>query len=100
MYRLWRVRGYFSPIAGKKSRGYHSRHSSIYCQAGGRHGKKIGVKEGVFFDGGSAFNKGLKCALERELNVDVYVPPDPQITTALGAAIIAYENYSKRHITV
>ena len=58
------------------------------------------MKEGVFFDGGSTFNKGLKCALERELNVDVYVQPDPQITTTLGAAIIAYENYSKRHITV
>lgn len=62
--------------------------------------KKVGVKEAVFFDGGPAFNKGLKGALERELDVALYVPPDPQITTALGAAIIAYENYTKRHITV
>ena len=49
------------------------------------------MKEGVFFDGGSAFNKGLKCALERELNVDVYVPPDPQITTALVLRHINYK---------
>lgn len=62
--------------------------------------KKVGVKEAVFFDGGPAFNKGLKGALERELDVALYVPPDPQITTALGAAIIAFENYTKRHVTV
>ncbi len=59
--------------------------------------KKIGVKEAIFFDGGPAFNRGLKNALELELGAEVYVPPDPQITTALGAAIIAYEQLSKRH---
>ncbi|NUO07977.1 MAG: CoA activase [Candidatus Brocadia sp.] len=58
--------------------------------------KKIGIKEAVFFDGGPAFNKGLKSALERELEVALHVPPDPQITTALGAAIIAHEHFSKR----
>jgi len=59
--------------------------------------KKIGVKEAIFFDGGPAFNRGLKNALERELGAEVHVPPDPQITTALGAAIIAYEQLSKRY---
>lgn len=57
--------------------------------------KKIGIKEAVFFDGGPAFNQGLKKALEQELNVELYVPPDPQISTALGAAVIAYERLSK-----
>ncbi len=57
--------------------------------------KKIGVKDAVFFDGGPAFNTGLKSALERELETEIYVPSDPQITTALGAAIVAYENYTK-----
>lgn len=55
--------------------------------------KKIGIKKAVFFDGGPAFNKGLKSALEQELEVDLHVPSDPQITTALGAAIIASEHF-------
>ncbi|MBV6518388.1 MAG: 2-hydroxyisocaproyl-CoA dehydratase activator [Candidatus Brocadia fulgida] len=54
--------------------------------------KKIGVKEAVFFDGGPAFNTGLKSALERELETGISIPPDPQITTALGAALVAYEH--------
>ncbi len=53
--------------------------------------KKIGIRETVFFDGGPAFNQGLKAALEQELGVDLYVPSDPQTTTAIGAAIIAFE---------
>ena len=57
--------------------------------------KKIGIKEAVFFDGGPAFNKGLQSALEHELEVDLHVPSDPQITTALGAAIIACEHFAK-----
>ncbi|MEP9412285.1 MAG: CoA activase [Candidatus Brocadia sp.] len=59
--------------------------------------KKIGIKEMVFFDGGPAFNKGLKSALEQELGVVLHVPADPQITTALGAAIIAYEHFAQKH---
>ena len=59
--------------------------------------KKIGVKEAVFFDGGPAYNQGLKRALEDELGVELHVPPDPQITTALGAAIIAFEHFNKKH---
>ncbi|HHT9109507.1 MAG TPA: BadF/BadG/BcrA/BcrD ATPase family protein, partial [Candidatus Wunengus sp. YC64] len=57
--------------------------------------KKIGVKEAIFFDGGPAFNRGLKKALEQELGVDLHIPPDPQITTALGAAIIAHEHLTR-----
>ena len=59
--------------------------------------KKIGVKEAIFFDGGPAFNQGLKKALELELGVALHIPPDPQITTAMGAAIIAYEQFLKTH---
>ena len=58
--------------------------------------KKIGIREVVFFDGGPAFNQGLKKALEQELGVKIYVPSAPQITTALGAAIIAYEHLIKK----
>ncbi len=54
--------------------------------------KRIGLQETVFFDGGPALNCGLKKALEDELVTDLYVPPSvPQVTTAVGAALIARE---------
>ncbi|MGQ3685031.1 MAG: acyl-CoA dehydratase activase [Candidatus Loosdrechtia sp.] len=60
--------------------------------------RKAGMKEAVFFDGGTAFNQGLKKALETELEVELYVPPEPQVTTALGAAIIASERLFKKNL--
>jgi predicted CoA-substrate-specific enzyme activase len=51
--------------------------------------RRIGIEEMVFFDGGPALNKGLVKALEDELATDIYVPLSPQITTAIGAALIA-----------
>ncbi|APC08646.1 acyl-CoA dehydratase activase [Neomoorella thermoacetica] len=45
----------------------------------------------VVFTGGGAKNEGLRCALAAELGVEVMVPAEPQITGALGAAIIAWE---------
>jgi len=56
--------------------------------------KRIGVQEGVLFDGGPALNRGLVTALEDELMCPVHVPEVPQITTALGAAIHAREAFS------
>ncbi|WP_269848479.1 hypothetical protein [Methanosarcina horonobensis] len=32
-------------------------------------------------------NAGIKVFLEKELNISLYVPPEPQITGALGAAL-------------
>ena len=58
--------------------------------------KKVGIKEAVFFDGGPAFNQGLKKAREQELGVELHVPSDQQLTTALGAAIIDYKHSIKR----
>lgn len=52
-------------------------------------GKKIGIKDVVFFDGGPAKNIGIRTAIERELGLKVYVPKNPQIVNALGAALIA-----------
>jgi (R)-2-hydroxyacyl-CoA dehydratese activating ATPase len=37
--------------------------------------------------GGVAKNAGIKAALEKELGIEVRVPPEPQITGALGAAL-------------
>jgi len=49
----------------------------------------VGVREPVFFDGGTAQNHGLRSALEQALGVELIVPDDPQIATAIGAALIA-----------
>lgn len=45
----------------------------------------------IVFTGGAAKNRGLCHALALELGVEVKVPAEPQITGALGAAILAWE---------
>ena len=54
--------------------------------------KRMGLKEHIAFVGGVAKNTGMKAALEKELGVILYVPFEPQITGALGAAIAAQGN--------
>ncbi|MGR3310843.1 MAG: acyl-CoA dehydratase activase [Candidatus Brocadiales bacterium] len=51
--------------------------------------RKVGLHEAVFFDGGPALNEGLRFALEQGLRTKVFVPTEPQIVTAIGAAIAA-----------
>ncbi|MEW6738860.1 MAG: acyl-CoA dehydratase activase [Nitrospirota bacterium] len=55
--------------------------------------KRIGIEDMVFFDGGPAMNRGLVAAMEDELMRSIIVPEIPQITTALGAAVIAREAF-------
>lgn len=54
--------------------------------------RRVGLEDGVYFDGGPALNKGLVAALEDELGRPLIIPGNPQITTALGAALIARES--------
>ena len=62
-----------------------------------RMAKRVGIVDQVFFDGGPALNGGLIKAMEDELATDVYVPPSvPQVTTAVGAALIARDESSRR----
>ncbi len=49
--------------------------------------RQLGLKQNVAFVGGVAKNAGIKAALEKELGISLYVPPEPQITGALGAAL-------------
>lgn len=58
--------------------------------------KAAGVKPVVFFDGGGAKNLALRKAMEKELGYELYVPEQPQIVVALGAAIIAHEKFSRK----
>lgn len=55
--------------------------------------KRVGVKEGVYFDGGPALNGGLVNAIENELGRKIFIPRYPQITTSYGAAILGADSY-------
>jgi predicted CoA-substrate-specific enzyme activase len=52
--------------------------------------RPMGLKEYVVLVGGVAKNPAIRASLERELGCKLYVPPEPQITAALGAALIAW----------
>lgn len=51
--------------------------------------KQVGVEEEVMFCGGVAKNVGVRKALETVLGTKVYVPDEPQIVGAIGAALLA-----------
>jgi predicted CoA-substrate-specific enzyme activase len=53
--------------------------------------EKVGLEEKCAVCGGGALNSGLIKALEAALNITLWVPPDPHLVTALGAALLARE---------
>ncbi|WP_456393816.1 acyl-CoA dehydratase activase [Nitratifractor sp.] len=62
--------------------------------------KRVGLNDVIYFDGGPALNSGLVAAIEDELGRELAIPENPQITTALGAALLAKEayDYSEEHV--
>jgi predicted CoA-substrate-specific enzyme activase len=55
-------------------------------------GGQISFEEPIVFSGGVARNIGVVRAIEEELGKKVITPDEPQITAALGAAILAKEH--------
>lgn len=54
---------------------------------------KVGLRDDIIFTGGVAKNRGVLQALQQETGKkNIIVPSEPQITGALGAAIIAMED--------
>ena len=51
--------------------------------------KKLKLEEPCAVCGGGALNTGLVKTIETELNTKLLIPPQPQLITALGAAMIA-----------
>jgi predicted CoA-substrate-specific enzyme activase len=51
--------------------------------------KRIGIEAQLVFSGGVALNIGLARALEKQLELEIQVPPHPDIIGALGAAVLA-----------
>ena len=54
--------------------------------------KRVAPAGKIFFGGGVALNPCARFLLESETGRPVYVPPDPQIVGAVGAALSAREN--------
>ena len=54
------------------------------------------LQQEVVMCGGVAKNPGAVDAMEKELGAKITVAPNPQITGALGAALLAYESYQKQ----
>lgn len=50
---------------------------------------RSGILPRLVFTGGVALNQGVVDAIREETGLEVSVPPDPRITGALGAAIVA-----------
>jgi len=53
--------------------------------------QRLGLQPDVAFTGGVALNEGVRVALAEVLGAKIIVPPDPQLTGALGAALLAAE---------
>ncbi|MCP4762333.1 MAG: 2-hydroxyglutaryl-CoA dehydratase, partial [archaeon] len=65
-------------------------HKSIARRVAGM-SKRIGVEPLLVFCGGVAKNVAVKKYLEEELGYDIFIPQYPQLTGAIGAAIIAQD---------
>lgn len=53
--------------------------------------QRLGLEPDVAFTGGVALNEGVREALAQVLGAPITVPADPQLTGALGAALLAAE---------
>lgn len=53
--------------------------------------RKVGFEKDVVIIGGVALNPGFIAAVKRGLEMDVYVPEEPEYVGALGAALLAAE---------
>ena len=71
-------------------------HQSIAKRVGNM-AKRLGIKENIAFVGGVAKNKGMRSALEDYMGIKfILLSTDPQITGALGAAVIARDQFIKK----
>jgi len=65
-------------------------HEAIAKRVGGMV-KRLGAVQPIAFCGGVAKNVGVHRALEKELNSKIQLPAQPQMTGAIGAALLGFE---------
>lgn len=56
--------------------------------------RRVGVEPAVALVGGLAYNVGFIDSLGRDLETELLIPPDPEYTAAIGAALAAAERAS------
>jgi predicted CoA-substrate-specific enzyme activase len=57
--------------------------------------RRLGIKPDLVLTGGVAKNNGMVRAIKERLDCELFVPEEPLLTGALGAAILAQEAYMK-----
>jgi predicted CoA-substrate-specific enzyme activase len=57
--------------------------------------RRLGIEPDLVLTGGVAKNTGMVRAMKESLGCEIFVPQEPLITGALGAAILAKEIYTK-----
>jgi predicted CoA-substrate-specific enzyme activase len=83
-----------SEVIGMLARGFRREevaaglHRSIARRIAGLV-ERVGARPPIAFTGGVAMNKAMAAALGQELKERLIIPPDPRITGALGAALMA-----------
>jgi (R)-2-hydroxyacyl-CoA dehydratese activating ATPase len=60
--------------------------------------KRVAPPGKIFFAGGVAINDCVRILLEKEMDRPVFVPPDPQIIGAIGAAMSASEEAGEQRV--
>lgn len=53
--------------------------------------KRVGINDAVMMSGGVARNKGVVKALEKKLGKEIYIPENPELVGAIGAAAFALD---------
>jgi activator of 2-hydroxyglutaryl-CoA dehydratase len=56
--------------------------------------RKVTVRPDLVVTGGVAKNRAIIKDIEKKLGLSVYLPPDPQVVGALGAALLAQDQFS------
>ena len=56
---------------------------------------RVGVEEELCISGGVGKNIGIVKRLEKKLRTNIFLPPDPQLVGAYGAALIAFDQACK-----
>ncbi len=57
--------------------------------------RRLGIEPDLVLTGGVAKNSGMVRAMKESLDCEIFVPEEPLLTGALGAAILAKETYVK-----
>jgi predicted CoA-substrate-specific enzyme activase len=65
-------------------------HDAVASRAAGLI-KKLKIEPDVVFTGGVAMNSGVVAAVRRQLGVDIFVPEEPLLSGAIGAALLGRE---------